>query len=705
MYFASISLANSFWIGKWDDIKDDAYSVQVAWTPDGQTAAGDCVVASKDHDYNWTRTDCSSDAAYFCEAREPKCPPQYIWIPNAGLDSCYKLLPNVGYEQNGKMEQSISTVNKACMSEGTSLAAPDSDIKLGALATWLAFSDRMLHGDWQDKGASPRLFLGYRFFKQSITKNGICSDCAWDDYYYSPWVKQYADADVPTMISGVSPSEDKSCYFIQRNPTSPYVTIDSIECYKSETYDEDTFLGAVCEYRECKISLTETCIFPFKFAGRTYDKCTTAGFGEEARPAWCSLQVDEAGVHVEGSEGLCPAECPVSDCPLGFWSHLGTCIQESASTPADAPQTVADSETICLEQGARLYQPRSTRSLRGLTMKTPQFFSAGNTAVDGILDWADPMHTAIGMTSDDAFKLFYKDGSAVPHGLTKDPLGLRWSSGNGFPSGAGTCVNWYVKDEIANMACDGYSTDSAAYLAYVCEARPMTTVDTFKHCHFPFKESADGPLRHSCLYSVNDKGKPYGWCATKVDADGVMVDGEIGICDDERNTVYSGPGINYKNAICCYDYSILSMADADNTCKLPFFHDGIWYENCTLSPQSQYWCPTKIHAASREQDGANSWGYCPDHLVPDIDLCGENYDVVSDLCVRISPYPLSWNDAEAKCQDEGGHLLHILSQEVQTGVQELIQKKKQLKDFFEDDKWSTGLSSSNEKYWIGGMVM
>ena len=153
-----------------------------------------------------------------------------------------------------------------------------------------------------------------------------------------------------------------------------------------------------------------------------------------------------------------------------------------------------------------------------------------------------------------------------------------------------------------------------------------------------------------------------------------------------------------------FHYSSLSMADADNTCKLPFFHDGIWYENCTLSPQSQYWCPTKIHAASREQDGANSWGYCPDHLVPDIDLCGENYDVVSDLCVRISPYPLSWNDAEAKCQDEGGHLLHILSQGVQTGVQELIQKKKQLKDFFEDDKWSTGLSSSNEKYWIGGMV-
>lgn len=90
--------------------------------------------------------------------------------------------------------------------------------------------------------------------------------------------------------------------------------------------------------------------------------------------------------------------------------------------------------------------------------------------------------------------------------------------------------------------------------------------------------------------------------------------------------------------------------------------------------------------------------------MPDIDLCGENYDVVHDLCVRISPYPLNWHDAEAQCQEEGSHLLHITSQEVQTGIQELIIKKKQVKDFFEDDKWNTGLSSSNDKYWIGGTV-
>ena len=54
-----------------------------------------------------------------------------------------------------------------------------------------------------------------------------------------------------------------------------------------------------------------------------------------------------------------------------------------------------------------------------------------------------------------------------------------------------------------------------------------------------------------------------------------------GNCDDERNTAYDGP-------------------DADNTCKMPFFWDGRWYENCTLYPKDEYWCATKINPDTRE---------------------------------------------------------------------------------------------------------
>lgn len=72
--------------------------------------------------------------------------------------------------------------------------------------------------------------------------------------------------------------------------------------------------------------------------------------------------------------------------------------------------------------------------------------------------------------------------------------------------------------------------------------------------------------------------------------------------------------------------------------------------------------------------------------------------------MRVSPYPLSWEGAESKCQDEGGHLLHILSEAVQKGMDSLIRKKMKTKDFFEFDKWQTGLSSQTEKFWIGGSV-
>ena len=72
--------------------------------------------------------------------------------------------------------------------------------------------------------------------------------------------------------------------------------------------------------------------------------------------------------------------------------------------------------------------------------------------------------------------------------------------------------------------------------------------------------------------------------------------------------------------------------------------------------------------------------------------------------MRISPYPLTWAEAEAKCVSEGANLLHILSEAVQTGVEKLVKSKMKLKDFFSMDKWSTGLSSEHEKYWIGGKV-
>lgn len=69
----------------------------------------------------------------------------------------------------------------------------------------------------------------------------------------------------------------------------------------------------------------------------------------------------------------------------------------------------------------------------------------------------------------------------------------------------------------------------------------------------------------------------------------------------------------------------------------------MWYENCTLYPMDEYWCPTVVDPKTREQNGTDNWGYCPEHLILRPEECSENYDRVADVCVRVSPYPtLSW---------------------------------------------------------------
>ena len=98
---------------------------------------------------------------------------------------------------------------------------------------------------------------------------------------------------------------------------------------------------------------------------------------------------------------------------------------------------------------------------------------------------------------------------------------------------------------------------------------------------------------------------------------------------------------------------------------------------------------------------ASSWGYCPDILISKPEECSENYDRVEDICVRISPYKLKWEDAEAKCQTEGSHLINIMSEAVQIGVIKLLKKKEAVKSFFELNNWST---QDLEGYWTGGMV-
>ena len=48
------------------------------------------------------------------------------------------------------------------------------------------------------------------------------------------------------------------------------------------------------------------CIFPFKYEGFTYHKCSQV----QSDKPWCSTKVDENGTHVKGNWGDCASNCP-----------------------------------------------------------------------------------------------------------------------------------------------------------------------------------------------------------------------------------------------------------------------------------------------------------------------------------------------------------------------------------------------------------
>ena len=58
---------------------------------------------------------------------------------------------------------------------------------------------------------------------------------------------------------------------------------------------------------DCRTTSGEDCVFPFKFKGVVYDKCT--GVETVSGGSWCSTEVDSNGGHVEGKYGECDSMC------------------------------------------------------------------------------------------------------------------------------------------------------------------------------------------------------------------------------------------------------------------------------------------------------------------------------------------------------------------------------------------------------------
>ena len=525
--------AQPFWVGKWDSVENDIFLKEtISWADGGRDASGECVVADP-VDLKWSRADCNSPASFLCMQQAKgghACPSGYT--PMVGKHkSCYRISSDIsGPEVGGNAHGSISTANILCLEDGTSLASPETSDDRDTLAAWVQQSGIPLSGIVSEN--SPfKAFTGLRYYKKDSPPYD-------DERYYSPWEASILAAN-GTDRAGAGPwNWDQPCRVIESGASN--TNLKQSTCL--EEHDGSIAQRAVCESRLCEPATDVLCTFPFSTAGRKYDKCTLSG----SDTAWCSTEVDSEGVHVPGKEQDCPGSCSSSTCPVGFWPLVrNVCIQESATHLSDVVSSIDEAEEICLSQGARLYQPRSTKSLVVLARNTPAFYKSGNPST--ILPFATNQETALGITAQEeggTMKLFYRDGSEVSPTFIDIPDGLEWDSALDVDP-AKTAVNFVSLGKIGNSLPNNFSDGVRPSLSFICEARTFTTIDgddPGKACHFPFKVNSTSGWYHSCVYDKDVLNRDLVWCATEVDADGVMVPGKSGICDDERRTTYKGPG-------------------------------------------------------------------------------------------------------------------------------------------------------------------
>ena len=79
------------------------------------------------------------------------------------------------------------------------------------------------------------------------------------------------------------------------------------------------------------------CIFPFKYDGVIYHKCTTAGREDSGvnsvnirrATAWCSTLNDDSGEYVKGNMGVCESACQIPCNEDEFTCGNGDCLHIS----------------------------------------------------------------------------------------------------------------------------------------------------------------------------------------------------------------------------------------------------------------------------------------------------------------------------------------------------------------------------------------
>ena len=438
-------------------------------------------------------------------------------------------------------------------------------------------------------------------------------------------------------------------------------------------------MRALCHYTECVTKDNKVCSFPFRYKGRLYDKCISL----DSESAWCSLKTDINHNHIEGANniGMCSDTCEVQNCPVGFSFMLGSCYHISARGISDRVASVSEAEEICLEFGSRLYQPRDYALSEALAEVEAKFIKPGDKHFrysNGIQNsWV-----ALGAFStnikdakpniqyNDLSRAYYLESVIEDQGSITSATIADLSSYTDK-----VCIMMDKDGKIVAEKCDG-AFDYNKPLSYACEARIITTLtDDEKICNLPFKLDGSDVLYHSCVYNETER---FSWCPTKLDENRIGVDREF--CPDEREIAYKGPG-------------------SGKMCLFPFLHDRVWYETCVKDPRDEIWCPTKITPSLMFDDDVDEYGFCTKYLGASGAECSVNYDSIGGKCIRVSPFPETFEAAAAKCVKEGANLLSVYDDTIMPLIAEYINEEERSKTQYLP-KYSPDLS----EFWVGGVV-
>merc|ERR1712137_509069 len=95
----------------------------------------------------------------------------------------------------------------------------------------------------------------------------------------------------------------------------------------------------------CTAVSGSACVFPFRYKGIVYNKCSDAANTEISdSQAWCSTEVTSGGEHIDGKAAVCPNTCEGAASNTAT-AATTTTTTTTTTTAASSPTTTTTTTT------------------------------------------------------------------------------------------------------------------------------------------------------------------------------------------------------------------------------------------------------------------------------------------------------------------------------------------------------------------------